>query len=281
MNTPQKNIIQIDNYDKLGSFYANYGEVKPIQGILKPCFQISSEKKMEHLKPGYLTSNGFIECPLAIFYIELFSVKVIRIDYPIGMVKVELEFSIYNKSYKNFIRVKITDESHGNNFMIMNTAINTLNRFVDSNNDIGTLNLNSREIFHPHNIKKDHLINLVNELKMEFYENSLNRIGRDDSFWDECEIRNLPKQRYLKTIFINCLKKLCKRIEITDYGLKMVSLNSVSNIGIDLNYNSSFGRRKLHSELYIELYQKALLMDLAIIYNNEEYLFDRLKNVVL
>ena len=267
--------IQIDEFDKIGEFYANFGELKSTDRILKPSFKVLKKADNYNLLPGFLTSQGFSECPLPIFYIEILAISECIEHYPNLKVCIEMEFNLYSKDFSQFIKSKIKTESRETSFMDLNKPINIINKYIDSGNDLNRLNLSSVDLFGGRTRDKYFIRELVKKIDFSFYENSLNRMGRDDMFWNEAEVRNLPENNYLKDLFVKSLSKLCKRIDKTEYGIKLIDLKG---IGVPNEYNSSFGRRKFTNEVYSKSYLvESLLMELVIEYNEEKYLFDRLK----
>ncbi len=270
--------IQIEGYNELGEFYANYGDLTKNRGILKPSFEVNKKNENSYqLNPGFISNKKFYQCPLPVFYVEVISVSEEKAYSPSRLdLIINIELNIYDKEFNNSINTTIKKKESNISFMIINNIINNLNKYIDSGNDITLIDLNSKELIH--NKKRDlfFIRSIVHKLDFDFYENSQNRPRRDDKFWNELEIRNFPKNNYLNKLFKNILKKLCSRITNTDYGILLIDLNG---IGVPNEYNSSFGRRKFKSEEYSKNYIiESILMCLAKEYDEEAYHLDRMKN---
>lgn len=269
--------IQIEGYKKLGEFYANYSNLTKNIEILKPTFEVNKQSvNYSVFIPGFISNNKFYKCPLPVFYVEIISITEEKAYTTSRLDKIiKIELNIYDKEFNNFINITITNKESSISFMLINKLVNNLNKYIVSGNDIKLIDLNSKELFH--NQKRDlfFLRNIVHKMEFDFYENSQNRPGRDDKFWNELEIRNLPTNNYLNKLFKYVFKNLCSSSEITDYGILLIDLKG---IGVPNNYNSSFGRRKFENEEYSKNYIiESILMYLAIEYNDETYQIERMK----
>jgi hypothetical protein len=277
MFTKPNKYIQIEGYKVLGEFYANFSNLTKNKEILKPAFQVDKQSvNYSELIPGFISNNKFYKCPLPVFYVEIISISEEKSYTPSRLHKIiKIELNIYDKEFNNFINFTTTKKESSISFMLINKLVNNLNKYIVSGNDIKLLNINSEELFH--NQKRDLFFvrNIVHKMDFDFYENSQNRPGRDDRFWNELEIRNLPANNYLNKLFISVFKKLSLFSEITDYGILLIN---IKGIGVSNDYNSSFGRRKFENGEYSKNYIiESILMYLAIEYNDETYHLESMK----
>lgn len=56
-------------------------------------------------------------------------------------------------------------------------------------------------------IDDDSWLKIINDFNYKQYENGYSRVGKDDVFWDEIEITNIPNNFYLIDHIIECIRK--------------------------------------------------------------------------
>ncbi len=157
--------------------------------------------------------------------------------------------------------------------MVINEIINVLNEYVENDNDI--YQIDEIKLMNE-NIEKyspNVVIEIINELEFEYYTNDQTRIGKDNYFWSEIDVLNLPKNSYLKNLLIETIKEIdiIERAKIDGNNLLLIYESSYA-------YCKSSGRIKEKENLKMtNSIKDNLKIKMGIKYNNLEHLFDRLK----
>ena len=76
------------------------------------------------------------------------------------------------------------------------------------------------------------VIENINSIQILFYENSHSRVGKDDAFWKEVEINNLPTTNYFRNKITQILG------EYTNLGNIMATENLIT---ATYDYHTAFG----------------------------------------
>ena len=217
---------------------------------------------------GYIDiDTNFKEFPIEVNYIQLEKINRF-IDSSCFRVNLEVYFRIYNKEKSKYRNIVFCYDENYMSFDLLELVVNILNYYIDKNNNIDDLDINKLNSNYIRNYDNDIIFRCINELKLDSYDNSLSRVGRDNYFWEETEIRNLPESNYLRKLIITSLKKQCKRIESTKYGL-------IITFETESNWSPSQPRKKSENQLKKETEIKGYLMiDVAISYFHNDYLVD-------
>ena len=198
----------INDCEVLGKFYVHYGRINdhPNKACLRTCLKLDVElnKKLKFI-PGYLTyERHFIACPLSAVYVQINSLDSVEND----STKLLANLMVFSNDYKSYVNLNVTIFTHREgDFMSINNYINAINSYVAGGNAIQHLN---DQIFAQRiNFKmldEYKLIDLINNLEISFFSNDFRRVGKDNSFWDETQIGNLPKSKYLTSCILESLK---------------------------------------------------------------------------
>lgn len=214
--------LLVNNYDKLGQFSVHYGSIydHPNYSCLRPVLKYSIlEKDAQLLKvsftPGFLgVDKIFYECPFSVFYCQLEKVfETEESSEHSGSKKLTMDVSlkVFDKTFKDHQTLKGQFVGHDRNrvdIMKMNTIINLINHYVNSGNDIKKINPEKLFSKSLQGHDRDFLLTQINALEFAFFSNDQNRVGKDNNFWEEIEIRNLPNDPFLRELVCNSLKKI-------------------------------------------------------------------------
>jgi hypothetical protein len=204
--------IYIDNIDSLGEFSLRFWQ-KPFQtSCLFPVFKAKKLKDLSFLlESGYLTSeNEFFICPLSVFFTQINLLKTFRENQ---REYVECDLIVFSKNFEKsrVLEVRLNSYHIGSNVVgpySINKIINTINHFVNLENDIQQLDETLfQNYFNISKLKDESIIEYINKLEFKFFANSQSRVGKDNSFWAEIEISNLPENNYLKLLFKEIISK--------------------------------------------------------------------------
>lgn len=214
MSIKNHEFLLINEIDNIGNFYLHFGnEIDyPNKKGLRPAFKVFCGKENYFdLKTGFLSDNkDFYECPLTIHYVQLDTIKLYR-ENENNFFKSNLK--IFSKDFSNNRNIEILTYSSYQksdiiNPMRMNKIVNSINMFIQRGNDIFTLEETSFQIESLTNtVSTGQLIDHINSLKFHFYSNDNSRVGKDNHFWNEIHIENLPKNRYLMFLFLDILDR--------------------------------------------------------------------------
>ncbi|MBT0609203.1 hypothetical protein [Aequorivita echinoideorum] len=272
-----KKFIYIDNPSELGKFYVHHAERDLNESILTPVFKPESiEKNQTDLIPGYIDRElNFYSCPIITNYIKIKKYEFIEIyvkeEYR-NVRTATLFLEVYDKTLENYISETITLAEKlqicSIDFLNFNHIINFLNKYVDSGRDINKIDFKLFSKSYPKLVDKQIILQNVKSLDLKVFEDSKNRVGKDNRFWTEMEVRNLPENEYLKDLFIKCLSKQGRKL-IADFGV-VIELYS------DYIWSPTHPRK--HLENYsTESIKETLIMDLAIEFNSEEYVLSSME----
>jgi hypothetical protein len=240
--------IFIDNCFELGKFYAHHGTRTPF-AIMQPVFRIVTIENLKEyeLEAGYLDrKENFYKCPLEIHYLKInkYLIKREFVDAKsLNKIIISLYFEIFDLDYINSIESEIMlweYEYQHFDFMRFNPIINYLNLYIKSGRKIKDLNFSILDKFYPQSNSLEKIIGLINDLEMKIFEDSQSRVGKDNRFWEDLEIRNLPENLYFKQLIIKCFEKQGKRCKVTDFGLSI-------ELCSDYAWSPSYRRRELEN----------------------------------
>ena len=91
-----------------------------------------------------------------------------------------------------------------------------INYFIDQKGDINTIDLTkfSRDILKP--LSRKYILSAIDNLNIACYADSVNRVGKENSFWNDFVITNLPKENYLRNVFEKILRENCQYFSSTN-----------------------------------------------------------------
>lgn len=195
-------LLLINEIDTLGKFYLHHGSIRdnPNTTPLRACMKCVRKDGEIHLRPGYLTySKEFHPCPLVALNVQINDVEILESN---NIVIARLV--LFSKSLKEQRVLEINSNSRFPG--AINQLVNLLNSYVNAGNDISLLNelmLNNHIGLRP--INKQQLLSNINQISVIFFENSQSRVGKDNVFWSEIELSNLPENRYLTQAIVKLL----------------------------------------------------------------------------
>ena len=231
----------IDDINKLGKFEVHYGSSSdhPRESCLRPILTIKKKHSRSFLlEPGFLSADKkFYQSPLSIFYvqfnyIEVHYVKKGRFDeYPY----LDIHLQVFSKDFSSQREIHlsfssgsaITSSSRPIPINLMNAQpmdlnpiINNINVYIEWGNELDLLNEavfngpfhRPREL-EPHQIMRD-----INKLTFKYYTNDYRRPGKENRFFSEVEITNLPQNDYLVQLYKNIIQgaRLVHQIEYSN-----------------------------------------------------------------
>lgn len=214
MSFNSRKILLVNGIDKIGGFYLHYGGAydHPRNSCLRPVFSIE-KKEINHsqLIAGFLSiNNEFFKCPFSIFYVQINSIESYQKD---DKELINSSLIVFSKdfSHNRTIVVQLESDSIGSgvvNPMNLNEIINSINLYIERENDLDVLN---EDIFignfNLKTLNQNQIADYINQLKFNFFVNCRARVGKDNVFWDEVEIGNVPKNKYIISLFEEILNK--------------------------------------------------------------------------
>ncbi|MBB6271823.1 hypothetical protein HDF26_002280 [Pedobacter cryoconitis] len=263
-------IFYIEKAEKLGKFNLSYGSAR-WYGCLMPCIRSEIITKEDYiLTPGYQTKKGdFYPCPISACYVQITSVEKKYENYNSWfLVKIIVFSSTFETSKELIIKTK---NNLSNEIPNLNIFVNSLNRYVDSKNSISELR-EFIEIEHVSTTNPTRLLYHINNLKIKNFENSQSRVGKDNYFWSESEIRNLPASKYIRNLLVRCLEK-SKSFDRISIGLDMIYIE----YDRDSAWAPSHGRKEIGNEGSNFLIQDAIKINILSEYSASDEIQYQLK----
>lgn len=220
------------------------------------------------------TDGSYYKAPIPVFYVQIIEIKQIKQDgffhersYVSGLFKAHLK--VYNKNYTQSRDVHIEVLEKGSaplSFMQLSPVVNFLNKYVDNDGEPDKIDIDKVidefMIFHmPFQLHK-----LLSTLKVEFYADSRNRVGKDNYFWTETIITNINENSYFKKLLFLFFNKKYNSCEFS---------NGVLTACIESEYGwiASHKRRKIEDlSLEIDL-RTQIAVWMGEKFNYDEFLF--------
>ncbi|WP_198076906.1 hypothetical protein [Hymenobacter negativus] len=268
---PNGSFLHIDNFSDLGKVYVHDHNPEVKRTIVRPVFKVEKvENQAYYFAPGFIdTDNIFFSCPLAISYVQVNSAKQILPQHGHSSI-IELDIKAFNKTLSSYVNAKIEIKRWNIDFKIIGKVINFINQYINSERDIKLIDFNCFSKIDLNFKDKSIIISAIDNLEFVFFDNSINRVGKDNFFWIEAEIRNMPEDRYLRKLIISNLANQCTRVETKEYGALIV-------FDIESAYTASYSRRMIEESTALEKKAKDLLkLDMAIEYNPVEQSIEQL-----
>jgi len=212
-------IYSIENEKILGEFLLHYGPTIRTKKLsaLRPCFN-------GHMAPlnsfvlvaGYLSiENQFYPCPISCYYIQINDIIKLKSEIEEWL---KINLIVFSKNFEKHKMVEIKVQSHLNDDILsIAKYINQINYYIFLDNDIDGLKkyIDKTSI---QGINSYGLMKSINNLLIECFDNSNSRVGKDNQFWSEAKISNLPTNVYLRQIINKCLELESTFENVSLYG---------------------------------------------------------------
>lgn len=226
---------------------------------------------------GIIKENYFVELPISVFYVQVQSINFNKKEN-----KINLKYKIFDKKYRDSktiidnLTLYVFDIFSIGSILVK--RINILNEYVDSGRDIS--NLNKVIVLSDSNdklgigITKRIIFKTVNNLEFSFYENSDYVATKDNSFWKELEISNLPKSKHILVILE---KALIKFFKINQWEKKTNILEDKIIISYDRyrDYSPHFARKPFSpNNKFLNTLIDFIKVEMIRHFHESEYNFD-------
>ncbi|MBN1112903.1 MAG: hypothetical protein JXA53_08315 [Bacteroidales bacterium] len=273
-----------DDIEKLGQFSINHKDGRYTKEIMQAAFKIvrnECDLKQSKLIPGYLDRNKtFFECPIIVFYIKITGINLelpSKEDYYSSnckLKKISISLEIFDKEFTNSIQYDIVKSYYYNTveILLFNDSINMLNEYIESGRDINKLCLKGSGFSKTRLDHRAIILNAVQQLTFEVYEDSSTCVGKDNVFWTELVVSNLPNNSYLKELIITCLAK-------QGVGIKSEK-SSVSVILLRYTVWTASYKRRLIPDYNVAEIIDFLKLDMAMIFNSKEYILSNMEKTI-
>lgn len=277
--------IYIKVGDKIGELTMNYGYNKEDNNIDSFGFKVETKsfdkgKFEQTLIPGkFLDKETFTESPLKIHFIQVLNIQQIKQDsfyddrsYVDGFLKASLR--IFNQDSETFKDVNLSIMNKGNSpldFMNLSPLINFINKYIDKNKNVDKLNV-EKLIDNSFGYRKPfELHSLITKIKIELFDDSRNRVGKDNYFWTEAILTNLDTNIY----FQDQVKTFFERIY---RGCRIENNTIIATIESDYGWVPSGTRTQLNNKEVEEEIKIRLSLWLGQHFNYDEYKFKEFEN---
>lgn len=185
-------LSQVDQSIKINAISYFYSGI-----ISVPVIEVDNKK----IRIGYLFNRDFIPSPVKIFDITINSIAFEEESEN----KITIELDIFNKSNQIFIEFKrdIVSYSYGTEWDDLAKTLYYLNKFMKIEGFIENLNisaLNDKNLF-----KHPAILYEINSLKFSFSDHCISRVGKDDMYWKNVYIKNLPFNNYRISLYAKIL----------------------------------------------------------------------------
>ncbi|NPD45716.1 hypothetical protein [Lentimicrobium sp. S6] len=147
---------------------------------------------------------------MSTFYIQINSIKYYEkksYNY------LEAQLLVFSKDFQTYkdIFVNINSYHYGCGAVCIqsiNDIINSINIYIDYDNSLELLDEKLFENrFQLPKLDKAKLLNDIDNLEFKYYSNSSYRFKKDNIFWKEIEISNLPNNSYITNLYMLTLRK--------------------------------------------------------------------------
>lgn len=262
--------LSFHNYD--GYRITSSEKIIPVakEHIIETDISTSSRKERKDLITGYLSEEKFYECPLLVFYCEFSKFSIIDQRYDSSF---SFDLKIYDKKFLNSRKLKFHYKFSSLNISHLFNIINIINEYIDKENDINLLEPDKINIYSGLCQSSFIEFSTIDKLEFKHFANSRNRVGKDNVFWSEIEIRNLPNNSYIRSLLFNSLKEI-KFI----FRLKDQKDFFIMELEEEYAYTSSFNRYEcapdVENENLIRNYLKIFMYNN---YNYKEHYFSKMK----
>lgn len=196
-------LSQVDQSIKINAISFFYSGI-----IAVPVIEVDNNKE---IRIGYLFNRDFIPSPVKIFDITINSIAFEDESKNKITTKITTKLEIYHNSNQRFIEFKrdIVSYSYNTEWDDLARTLYYLNKFMKVEGFIENLNisvLNDMDLFvHPS------ILYEINSLKFRFSDHCISRVGKDDMYWKNVYLKNLPFNNYRIALYA---KILGARIEV-------------------------------------------------------------------
>lgn len=271
--------LKFENTDNIGSVKLCQIWPNSLVGVscrvLKPSVPFSQYHPSDITFISGVIRDDFFQCPLQIGHTTFseIQIKIDRSKYLKAICNTELIVSdINNKEIRKAFSWVSSTYIDGIAKDLSN-IINTLNRFINYSNNLEAINWNklhqiSQKLYPYCSLEKilyKNINDIINNLNIESYSDSSSRVGRDNHFWNETFISNLPKEEYEKKLLYESLKTHFPELNSITHNDNNIFIISDS----ESFYGPSHQRMKVNGIFSDEL-KLILKMDIARNYNEEE-----------
>lgn len=231
----------VNGIHELGKFMLHYGSTRdnPSKECLTACFKCKKDLSGVSLISGFKDYNQhFYPCPVSSFFVQLNSLRFITDNSSESVVA---DVIIFSKDYLKYkpLEIRYPTKSQ-NDIMGINFYINLLNHYIEYDNNVDDINEQLfLERLNIYPIHQSSLAEIINKLTIKFYENSFSRVGKDNQFWNEAIITDLPENTYLTYI----IKETLNNTELYKYEKANIRLENDTLI---LQYNHTNGYSPHH-----------------------------------
>lgn len=217
MTLNSERYLLINDADKLGKFQIHHGGERDNlkNSSLRPVFKVDERKAHTeyYFTSGYLDEDGKIyDCPLSIFYVQISKIHSFMDDEQYRNIKSDV--IVFSKDFQNRKKLNIHLKSYylGRGVYSetsVNGIVNLLNNYIDRNNELSSLNDQSFEFGNKRSgsLTQKEIVKIIDNLKFDFFSNDESRVGKDTNMWQEIELRNLSKNKFLNSKFKKILSE--------------------------------------------------------------------------
>jgi hypothetical protein len=228
----------------------------------------------QQLTPGYLDDNKvFWVLPLRTKYVQLNSITIEKISHEeLGEEVFKTDLILYDKAgNKEPFELSLINKPNKKKREIPEIIqiINFINEYIEFYGEYSSINFEKFKKTLPYELGHECLLGLIKMLRFEFWSDSRNVPGKDNKFWNEAIITNLPNDNYLQPLFIQSLGKLkdiSKSNELFD------------KYKVTYDYESAWAPSHTRSQFEDPAYQTDALLklsfDLGKCYNAKSHLFN-------
>jgi|GEM_PF-6263594 len=269
--TFERDFLFIDNILCLGSFTLHHAERPLSEFIITPVFNIQKNEtsvKNYKLVPGYLDrGSSFYACPLVVFYLKINSYEIKQFstnnNYSYTR-EIKLDLEVFSKSFQDSIKqiITISEDNSALDFMAFNHIINFVNKFIEADNNPYDIDFDRFSKVFPRLPDRSVILSAIKSLDLTVYEDSKVRVGKDNRYWTDLEVRGLPQNKYIKNLIIQSLAKQGS-LSYKDHGVT-IELES------DYAWSSSYSRRRLENYDTSKI-RDLLKIDVAAFFEPEKY----------
>lgn len=220
--------------------------------MTSPLFQAMGKDTVEQnifeFTTGYLTQDKkFYKAPIEIGNVILSSLRVSNRNNEGHSSEIKISLDVYDKYY-NRRTIVIEDETE-NIIEATRNIVNRLNFAVSQGYRVKYLNESLIKLLYKATLPFE---TDLKSIEYRLFENSgANRPGKDNSFWDEIEIKNLPKSKYLVFLIRESLS-LDNSIDLLDEDTIIIRRNVVNA------FCSPIGRRQIADNHTIDSIKKRI-----------------------
>jgi len=220
--------------------------------------------------PCSTRDNGsFILSHLIVGYLNIIEIRLVE-------KLIECDFKYKNRAKSDSSSLQLTIKGRLQDFFNISTIddyINTINQMIKSGIEIEDINF--EKVYPMHNLfwvnldQDKNFRTAINNLSMKFYEDGISRPGKDDSFWQICEIENFPLNFHLASCFLSILTDNKNHLEI-------IKKDKVRLIYNKHNAYSPAPIKELEIEFdreYAEVVRDKLKLNIKSVFDKSKYVF--------